>query len=124
MEVFTLAKISLEYLLNNNQLKAIKELKKELAKKFHVYDVVIFGSVARQEADEESDLDLLIIIKENATHEIRNNISDLVFEINLKYETNISIIVIERERWEKGFTKITPFYKEIQKDGVFINEYL
>ncbi|MFW5891757.1 MAG: nucleotidyltransferase family protein [bacterium] len=116
--------MTLEYLLDNRQLNAIKELKNELKKNFHVYDIVLFGSVARKEANEESDLDLLLIIKENTTHEIRNNISDIVFEINLKHGTNISIVVIEKNKWEKGFTKLTPFYKEIQKDGVFINEYL
>jgi len=124
VEVFAMTKKTLVYLLENNQIRAIKKLKKELEKQYHIYDMAIFGSVARQEDDEESDLDLFIIIKEKATHETRNNISDIVFEINLEYESNISIIIMQKEDWNKGFTKITPFYNEIKKDGVFINEYL
>lgn len=121
--MFILAKLSLDYLLTDNQIKALKELNTKIKKSYIIYNMAVFGSVVRQDADEESDLDLLILIKEKATHRIRNNISDLVFEINLKYDTNISIVVLEREKWE-GLMKITPFYQEIQKEGVFLSEYL
>lgn len=116
--------ITLEYILNDNQLNAIKELKLNLLNNFDVYDMAIFGSVVRKENDEESDLDLLILLKNNVTHQIRNAISDIVFEINLKYETNISIIVFTLENWEKGITKISPLYKTIIKEGIFINDYI
>lgn len=118
------AKLSLEQFLTNQQCKAIRELKNEIKKYFDLYDIVLFGSVARQEADEESDMDLLIVIKEEATHIVRNQISDIVFEINLKYDTNISIVVLEKSKWDNGVMHITPFYKEIERDGVYINEYI
>lgn len=119
-----MAKLSLEHLLTDKQIKVINELKNKIKENYFVYNLAVFGSVVRQEADEESDLDLLILIKEKATHKIRNDISSLVFEINLKYDTNISIVVLEKEKWEQELMKITPFYKEVQKDGVFLNEYL
>jgi predicted nucleotidyltransferase len=122
--VLILAKLSLEHLLTDKQIKVINELKNKIKENYFVYNLAVFGSVVRQEADEESDLDLLILIKEKATHKIRNDISSLVFEINLKYDTNISIVVLEKEKWEQELMKITPFYKEVQKDGVFLNEYL
>ena len=118
-----LADLLLNNILTKIQIKAIKELKNLLNKTYQLHDLAIFGSVARQEAAEESDLDVLILIQDKVTHMIRNNISDMVFDINLKYGTNISIIVLEQNQWETGMIKITPFYDEIQKDGVFINEY-
>lgn len=119
-----MAKLVLEQFLTNQQCKAIRELKNELKKSFDLYDIVLFGSVARQEADRESDMDLLIIIREEATHLVRNKISDIVFEVNLKHDTNISIVVLEKTKWDNGVMHITPFYKEIERDGVYINEYI
>src|SRR5690554_2547098 len=119
-----MAKLTLEQFLTNRQYRAIRDLKIEINKYFDLYDIVLFGSVARQEADEESDLDLLIVIREEATHLVRNQISDIVFEINLKYDTNISIVVLEKTKWDNGVMHITPFYKEIERDGVYINEYI
>ncbi len=119
-----MAKLVLEQFLTNQQCRAIRELKTELKKYFDLYNIVLFGSVARQEADRESDMDLLIIIREEATHLVRNKISDMVFEVNLKHDTNISIVVLEKTKWDNGVMHITPFYKEIERDGVYINEYI
>lgn len=113
-------KLSLDYLLTNIQKEAITELKKKIEANYSIANMIIFGSVARKEADKESDLDLLILTKEKATHKFRNKISDIVFEINLKYNSNISIVVLEQEDWNKGITQITPFYKEVKKDGVYV----
>lgn len=119
-----MAKLILEQFITNRQCRAIRDLKIEINKIFNLYDIVLFGSIARQEADEESDLDLLIVIREEATHLVRNQISDIVFEINLKYDTNISIVVLEKTKWDNGVMHITPFYKEIEREGVYINEYI
>jgi len=43
----------------------IKTLVKPIAEKYHVKEVYIFGSYARGEANEESDLDFLIFGGEN-----------------------------------------------------------
>ena len=41
-------------------LEEIKDLVKPLAEKYHAEKVYLFGSYARGEADEESDLDFLV----------------------------------------------------------------
>jgi len=38
----------------------IKELKPELEKKFHVSSIGVFGSVARNESTENSDVDIIV----------------------------------------------------------------
>jgi len=38
----------------------IKELKPELEKKFHVSSIGVFGSVARNDSSENSDVDIIV----------------------------------------------------------------
>ncbi|MFZ5689351.1 MAG: nucleotidyltransferase family protein, partial [Bacillota bacterium] len=50
-----------ELRLSHNEKQALYEAKKELLKKYPVAKTLVFGSVARCEADEELDLDILVL---------------------------------------------------------------
>lgn len=100
-------------ILSPREFDAISELESVVKQCFKTKRVSLFGSVAREEADEDSDLDVLIILSETVSHQIRNRISDMVFEVNLKYTTNISVIVLGEETWSSGIIKLTPFYSEV-----------
>lgn len=109
-------------ILSLSQFDAIRELESEVKKHFRTKRVSLFGSVAREEADEDSDLDLLIILSETVTHRLRNSISDMAFEVNLKYDTNISVIIFDEETWSSGVMKLTPFYSEVVREEVPVYE--
>jgi len=57
-------------------------------------DVVLFGSQANGTAHKHSDYDFLIVLKEKADWKIEGEISDLCYEIDLKYDiiTDIHIL--------------------------------
>ena len=57
-------------------------------------DVVLFGSQANGTAHKDSDYDFLIVLKEKADWKIEGEISDLCYEIDLKYDiiTDIHIL--------------------------------
>ena len=104
------------------EINGVHELELEIKKSFKVKRVSLFGSVARAEADDESDLDVLIILSDKVTHRIRNTISDMAFEVNLKHGTNISLMIFDEEVWSSDMMKITPFYSEVVRDGVSVYE--
>ncbi len=108
--------------LSPRELDAIRDLESEVKQHFKTKRVSLFGSVAREEADENSDLDLLIILSETVTHRLRNSISDMAFEVNLKHDTNISVIIFDEETWSSGVMKLTPFYSEVVREEVPIYE--
>ena len=87
---------------------------------FPVARTVVFGSAARGQADEESDLDLLVVTTEPPTHRMRNAMSDEIFAINLEHGTNLSIVVVEAHSWERGPLANTPLYAEVARDGVMV----
>ncbi len=106
--------------LTEVEKEAILEAERLLKEQFPVEKVVLFGSVARCEADEESDIDLLVLTSEKVLYSVRNLMSDVIFEVNLKYGTNISIVVVESDSWQDGILSVTPFYEEVQRDGIII----
>ena len=107
-----------DIVLAPNQHQALDELRRRLFDKLDVEGLLLYGSVARGEADEESDIDLLVVTPQPLTRPARHQITDLVFEVNLRYDTNFSTLVVDREAWEIGPLSVLPLRKEILKDGI------
>ena len=68
----------------------------------------LYGSKVKGIADEESDIDLLIMLPCNVTEEIRKKLIYTVFDINLTFETNISTLIIARVEWESAPFSLLP----------------
>jgi len=65
----------------------IKELKNNLFLRFNddLKDLVLFGSQLNAKTSSDSDFDILIILKNKANWKTEREISDLCYEIELKY---------------------------------------
>lgn len=100
--------------------QALKELKSRLFGEFDIEKIILYGSVARREADRESDSDLLILTNRAMKRFERHRITDAIFEINLLYDTNFSSLVVDRASWETGPLSVLPIYEEVRRDGIII----
>jgi predicted nucleotidyltransferase len=109
-------------ILTPTQQQALDELRRRLLGSFDIEAMNIFGSVMRGEADEESDIDLLIITARPLQRPLRHQITDIVFEINLRYGTNFSTLVVDRASWETGMLSVLPLHDEIVREGVAVYE--
>ena len=78
----------------------------------------LFGSKVKGMADEESDLDLLVILTCPVDDEIRRRIVHRVFEINLIYGSNISVLIFSEEEWEGGAVSVLPIHTVIEEEGI------
>ncbi|WP_408955128.1 nucleotidyltransferase domain-containing protein [Natroniella sp. ANB-PHB2] len=104
--------------LLGNQRKALSELKQNLYSSYPVIETIIFGSVARGEAEVGSDLDVLVLTKKRLSHRKKHEIYSIVTDINLQYDTNLSVLIIDKTGWESGRYSILPIKGEIADDGV------
>ncbi len=79
--------------------------------------VLLFGSAARGESDEESDLDILIVLK-NGNKKLKDEISMASFDLILKNNVILSPIVMDRKSyaWHKKYRD--PLYNNIERDGI------
>ncbi|SRR5713226_6476575 len=98
--------------------KALQAARDRLVAEFNVDRIVLFGSVVRGEADEESDVDLLVVLKGPPEHKIRNRISRIILDINLEYDTNLSSLVVEQQVWDEGLLSVSPIHEEIEEEGI------
>jgi uncharacterized protein len=104
--------------LAKNQRQALAELRQRIIGTFDIEAINLFGSVSRGEADEESDIDLLIITRIPLRRIVRHQITDIVCEINLKYDTNLSTLVVDQESWNTGVFSVLPLHDEILREGI------
>ena len=78
----------------------------------------LYGSYARGDYSPDSDIDILILLdKDKITNEDRERIGYPLYDIQLETETLISPRIVSLKQWETKH-RITPFYKNIAREGV------
>jgi predicted nucleotidyltransferase len=78
--------------------KILSDLKSHLITNYggSVKDVVLFGSQARGDSKEYSDYDVLIVLEKDYTGKDENQIFDLCYDIDLKYNILLDVHVISK----------------------------
>jgi uncharacterized protein len=66
--------------MQEKDFKTIEKLKHLISQKIKVHEVRVFGSRARGDATQESDLDVLIVV-DSLDHAIEKYISDCAWEV-------------------------------------------
>ena len=100
-----------------NILKAIKSLVEERDSSAKIY---LYGSRARGNAKKDSDWDLLILLKKDQiTSEIENSITDPLYDLEFETGEIISPMIYSQKEWNTKYS-ITPFYKNVMKEGQLI----
>lgn len=83
--------------------------------------VILFGSYARGDFDEDSDIDIMILA-DIASQEVcsyTGALRDRVFELEIECDCVLSLCVVPQSVFAR-FKDILPFYKNVQRDGVRI----
>jgi predicted nucleotidyltransferase len=103
--------------LEENEERALKELREELFAKYRIIDIRLYGSKARGEGREDSDLDIMIEIPEYDRAMVAE-IDDIIYRINLEHDVFISALVFGKDEMEEGPMSEAPIYKVIQREGI------
>ena len=106
--------------ITKRQSDALAQIKSRIMADFVVVDFVLYGSTARGEADEESDVDIMIVLSEPISRIKRHEITDIVFDANLQFGTNFSTLVVDQESWDTGIISVLPLRDEIIRDGIHL----
>jgi uncharacterized protein len=82
--------------------------------------VILFGSHARGDSKEGSDIDLLVLINaETISYEDERRIKYPLYDLEFETGCIISPLVISRGDWEQRHS-ITPFYENVKQEGVLL----
>ncbi len=104
--------------LSSREKEAIAKASEMLRQKFRVKEVILFGSKARGDDSEESDIDLLLLTMKPLHWKERQSIIHALFDIEIAYEVVISILDTTVSEWENGIFTIFPIHQDIMRDGV------
>ena len=81
--------------------------------------IILYGSVARGDATDESDVDIAIVIKKEMDGQTKKRFISWAADMDIRHERVFSIVDIQEENMEK-WEKILPFYQNIRKEGIVL----
>jgi predicted nucleotidyltransferase len=107
--------------MNRPQLQIILQKVKQSLSKFYqdqLEKIILYGSQARGDATEYSDIDILVVLKSaiNPYDEI-DKTSEIIADLCLEYNVVISRHFISSEKFEN---QNTPFIYNVKKEGIMI----
>jgi len=105
--------------LSPNEINAIEEVLFFLTQKYPLKKAFLYGSKARGDFDEYSDIDLLFILEQMPSTKKDKRIVHFLYDIGIKYNVLLSSLRTSVEEWS-GIFKSFPIYNEIMKEGICI----
>ena len=86
--------------------------------------IILYGSYARGDYQENSDVDIMILVKDMSEESIRKmeeELCDLAFDIEIEKGLHISAFMKDEEHFEY-WEEALPFYSNVRREGVEISE--
>jgi len=91
-----------------------------LLKRLSVYKIILFGSRARGESSEYSDMDVLVILNKIDSEADREYVSDCAWEVGFEHGIVIVPVVYTKEEWENSPERSSLLAMAIEREGVLI----
>lgn len=88
----------------------------------HLSQIIVYGSYARGDYTDHSDIDVMILVKtsEDGIRSYLEPVSDCAFEYLIKYGIDISP-VIKNEVHFNDWVDYLPYYRNIKDEGLLIH---
>jgi predicted nucleotidyltransferase len=93
-------------------------LKSRISEKYDVREMRLFGSSVRGDRRSDSDIDVFIILPK-VNRQIEEDLYDIAYELELKYDCLIDLIVFSDEILEDHYLNV-PIYQNVLKEGTII----
>ncbi len=102
----------------------IRTILAELRKRFEalygdrLVKLVLYGSQARGDAEPDSDIDVLVVLKGEVIPEQEiERTGDIVSEVSLLHQTVVSCVFVPEERYRSEWT---PLLSNVRREGVLV----
>ena len=107
--------------LNTSENKAVACLVSKLKRSLNdqLIKIKIFGSKIRGDYHQDSDIDILVIVRER-TEEILDKVAEISLEVDLIYDSHISIMLFSEDEYQQNKGWETPFIQNVEREGLLL----
>lgn len=106
--------------LTDMERRAVKAAAERLRMQFPVDRVILFGSTARGDRDEHSDIDLLILTSRPLHWKEEKAIVEVLFDIGMEHDVIFSPLFASTGEWDGGLFTNFPVFHEINREGALV----
>lgn len=101
-------------------LKAVKNASEQLYGD-KLNKIILYGSYARGDNTEESDIDIMIVLNcdMDGVKKLRSLTAEMASDISLEQDVFLSILLRDRKHFEDNLDFL-PFYQNIAREGIMI----
>lgn len=98
--------------------ETLREIKRRITEKEPLAEIILYGSFARGEGKQNSDIDLLILVnKPSLSYAETNRLTYPLYDYALQTGQLISPVVKTKKEWEERFF-FSPLYHNVKKEGI------
>ncbi len=102
--------------MNDAERNVLAKVTQTLRERFHAKEILLYGSAARGQLDDESDIDLLVVLPK-AGWEIHREISAVCFDAGLQCDRVISATCFTTEEMEHSPLRSSPLVLTARREG-------
>lgn len=107
--------------MRKREIRIVEKFKVLVSQRVKVHEVRVFGSRARGDATEESDLDVLVVA-DHLDHSIERYISDCAWESGFSENIIITPITISLDTLKNSPIRESVFIKNVYREGICVKE--
>jgi predicted nucleotidyltransferase len=83
-------------------------------------EVILYGSRARGDAEQESDYDFLILTDGEVTLKREDAFRRQLYPLEMETGAVFTVMLVSRGDWGSALYDAMPFYQNIERDGVML----
>ena len=84
-----------------------------------LYNIILYGSYARGDYDDESDVDIMVLadVRDDEIDKLEHEIDKVSSDVSLENGVTVCVMLYNKRLFESRM-QISPFYRNVMNDGV------
>ena len=108
-------------LMRQNAAAALQDLKLSLVALFGPQvELKLFGSVARGDDRDSSDIDVLVLLPGHVDHAIEERVFDAAYDLELRHSVVFGVVVYEKAFWDSELAAGMFLHRSIAREGLAV----
>lgn len=106
--------------MTDTEKEILAKFKLLVSKRVSIYKMILFGSRARGDADQYSDMDVAVILNEPVEEKDIDYVSDCAWEAGFEYGIVVVPVVFTRDEWENSPERSSLLVQAVEMEGVAV----